>query len=54
MQVRVNAFESDASFGHTGGDTANQITKQGTNTLHGSLYEFNQVSALAANQFFLQ
>jgi hypothetical protein len=52
MQVRVNAFESDASFGHTGGGTANQITKQGTNTLHGSLYEFNQVSALAANQFF--
>src|SRR6266567_7262886 len=52
MQVRVNAFESDASFGHTGGGTANQITKQGTNAFHGSLYEFNQVSALAANQFF--
>jgi hypothetical protein len=52
MQVRVNAFESDASFGHTGGGTANQITKQGTNSLHGSLYEFNQTSALAANQFF--
>lgn len=51
-QVVVNAFESDASFGHTGGGTANLITKQGTNTFHGSLYEFNQVSALAANQFF--
>jgi hypothetical protein len=45
MQVRVNAFESDASFGHTGGGTANQITKQGTNAIHGSLYEFLQNSA---------
>ncbi|MGD0774310.1 MAG: carboxypeptidase-like regulatory domain-containing protein [Candidatus Solibacter sp.] len=52
MQVRVDAFESDASFGHTGGGTINQIMKQGTNTFHGLLYEFNEVSALAANQFF--
>jgi hypothetical protein len=52
QQVRVNVFEADASFGHTGGGTANVITKSGTNQLHGSLYEFNQVSALAANQFF--
>ena len=51
-EVRVSAFESDSGFGHTGGGTANQITKQGTNTFHGTLYEFNQVSALAANQFF--
>ena len=52
QQVRVNVFEADASFGHTGGGTANVITKSGTNQFHGSLYEFNQVSALAANQFF--
>jgi hypothetical protein len=52
QQVRVNVFEADSSFGHTGGGTANVITKSGTNQLHGSLYEFNQVSALAANQFF--
>ena len=52
QQVRVNIFESDSSFGHTGGGTANVITKSGTNSLRGSLYEFNQVSALAANQFF--
>jgi hypothetical protein len=52
QQVRVNVFEADASFGHTGGGTANLITKSGTNQLHGELYEFNQVSALEANQFF--
>jgi hypothetical protein len=52
MQVRVNAFESDASFGHTGGGTANQITKSGTNQFHGSIYEFFQHSDLAANAFY--
>ncbi len=45
QQVRVNAFEADASYGHTGGGTANQITRQGTNAFHGSLYEFLQNSA---------
>ncbi len=52
MQVRVNAFEADASFGHTGGGTANLITKSGTNAFHGSLFEYFQHSFLAANPFY--
>lgn len=52
QEVRVHAFEADAAYGHTGGGTANVVTKSGTNQLHGSLYEFNQVSALAATPFF--
>jgi hypothetical protein len=52
QQVRVSAFESDAAFGHTAGGTANQITKQGTNAFHGSVYEFFQNSYLAANAFY--
>ncbi|HEX4748560.1 MAG TPA: TonB-dependent receptor [Bryobacteraceae bacterium] len=51
-EVRVDAFESDASFGHTGGGVLNQITKSGTNRLHGSAWEFNQTSDLDANSFF--
>lgn len=51
-EVRVHAFESDAAYGHTGGGTANVVLKGGTNTLRGSLYEFNQTSALAATPFF--
>jgi hypothetical protein len=51
-EVQVSIFDADASFGHSGGGTINQVTKSGTNELHGSLHEFNQVSALAANQFF--
>jgi Carboxypeptidase regulatory-like domain len=52
QEVRVKAFDSDASFGHTGGGTMNQIMKTGTNSLHGSLWEFNQASNLVANDFF--
>jgi hypothetical protein len=51
-EVRVNAFESNAAYGHTGGGTLNQVTKSGTNSFHGSLYEFNQTSFLDANSFF--
>ncbi len=51
-EVRVQSFESDAAYGHTGGGTVNVYTKSGTNALHGSAYEFNQVSFLSANSFF--
>ncbi len=44
--------EADAAYGHTGGGTANVVMKGGTNAIHGSLYEFNQVSKLQATNFF--
>jgi hypothetical protein len=52
QEVRVKAFDSDASFGHTGGGTLNQVMKTGTNALHGTLWEYNQPNALTANDFF--
>src|SRR5665647_194815 len=52
QEVRVHAFEADAAYGHTGGGTANVVLKSGTNAIHGSLYEFNQVSKLQATNFF--
>ncbi|HWB82591.1 MAG TPA: TonB-dependent receptor [Bryobacteraceae bacterium] len=52
QEVRVNAFDSDAAYGHAGGGTANLVTKSGTNSLHGTAYEFNQSSAMDANSFF--
>jgi hypothetical protein len=51
-EVRVRAFDADASYGHSGGGMAEQITKSGTNSLHGSAYDFNQVTMLSANSFF--
>jgi hypothetical protein len=52
MEVRVSGFESDAAYGHAGGGTMNLITKSGTNSLHWTAYEFNQVAYLEANSFF--
>jgi hypothetical protein len=52
QEVRVKAFDSDSSFGHTGGGTLNQVLKTGTNGLHGTAWEFNQPSNMIANDFF--
>jgi hypothetical protein len=52
QEVRVKAFDSDASFGHTGGGTLNQVMKTGTNTIHGTVWEYNQPNTLTANDFF--
>jgi hypothetical protein len=52
-EVKVEIFNVDASTGDTGGGTANITTKGGTNQPHGSLYEFNQASKLAATPFFI-
>ena len=53
QEVRVKASDTDAAFGHTAGGTLNQVTKGGTNSLHGSAWEFNQPDTLTANDFFL-
>lgn len=51
-QVRVDEFSSDASLGDTSGGTVDITTKGGTNSLHGSLLEFYETSAMAAQPFF--
>ena len=53
QEVRVKVSDTDAAFGHTAGGTLNQITKSGTNSIHGSAWEFNQPNTLTANDFFL-
>jgi hypothetical protein len=52
QEITIKIFESDATYGHSGGAVANQITKSGTNKFHGALYEFNQNNDLAASNFF--
>jgi hypothetical protein len=51
-QVRVDDFSSDASLGDTSGGTVDITTKGGTNHFHGSLLEFYETSAMAAQPFF--
>ncbi len=52
QEVKAETFNIDAAYGHTSGGTVNVVMKSGTNQLHGTAYEFNQISNLAANQFF--
>ena len=42
----------DASYGRSAGGQVELVTKSGTNQFHGQLFEFNRVTALAANNFF--
>lgn len=51
-EVKVEAFQPDAAYGNTAGGTVNVVMKGGTNEFHGSLYEFNQTSALKSTPFF--
>jgi hypothetical protein len=52
QEISIRPFDTDASFGHTIGGVINQITKSGTNSLHGTAYEFSQISNLDANTYF--
>ena len=47
--VLTNNFT--AEFGRASGGVVNLVTKSGTNSLHGSAYEYNRLSALSANTF---
>jgi hypothetical protein len=51
-EVSIKVFESDATYGHSGGAVANQITKSGSNRLHGTLSEFHQDNDLNAEPYF--
>ena len=53
MEVKVEAFQSDAAFGHTGGGTVNLVSRAGTNQFHGGVSWYNQVGRLAATPFFV-
>ncbi len=50
--VDVSTSNYAAEFGRAGGAVTNVILKSGTNAFHGTAYEFNRISALAAKPFF--
>jgi len=51
--VDVSTSNYDAEFGRVAGAVTNVIFRSGTNSYHGSLFEFNKVSALASRNFFV-
>lgn len=50
--VDVTTSNYSAEFGRAGGAVTNVILKSGTNNFHGSLYEYNRISALQARTYF--
>jgi len=52
-EFKVETANFDAADGHTAGGNVNVALKSGTNSVHGTLYEFFRNDKLAANDFFL-
>jgi hypothetical protein len=52
-EFRVVSATFDAQQGHTSGASIDMAVRSGTNTPHGTLYEFVRNDVLAANSFFI-
>jgi len=50
FKIQTNAYS--AEYGRSGGGLVTLVTKSGTNTLHGSVFEFLRNSVFDANNFF--
>jgi Carboxypeptidase regulatory-like domain/TonB dependent receptor len=53
-EFRILTHTANAEFGHSTGSTANIVTRSGTNSYHGSLWEFLRNDAFDAKSFFAQ
>ena len=51
QEFRVVTNNFDAQYGRASGGVVNLSTKSGTNTFHGSAWEFNRLSAYTANTY---
>ena len=52
QEYRIVTNTYAAQYGKAGGFVADTVLKSGGNKYHGSLFEYNRVQALAANDFF--
>ena len=51
-EFRVTTTNSNADSGRSSGAQVNMVSRSGTNSLHGSLYEYNRNTLTAANDWF--
>src|SRR5262245_2822738 len=51
-EFRVSTVTASASAGHSSGAQIDLVTKSGTNSFHGSLFESNRNIVFTANDFF--
>ena len=54
VEFRILTATAPAEFGGTNGGITTIVTRSGTNTFHGTLYEFFRNDALDANNYFAQ
>ncbi len=52
QEYRIITSGFDARYGRATGGIVNLTTKTGTNSFHGSAYEYNRISALASNTHY--
>ncbi len=52
QEYSVTTSSFTAEQGRADGGIVNVVTRSGTNAFHGSIYEFNRVSALGSNSFY--
>ncbi len=51
-EYRVITHDFSAEYGKVGGFVTDTVLKSGTNKWHGSLFEYNRIQALTANDWF--
>ena len=52
QEVKVQNNSFSAEYGNNGGTVIDEVMKSGTNSLHGSAYEFNQNAIFDARDYF--
>lgn len=52
QEFRTTTTNAGAEYGHSSGAQVTMVTKGGTNTVHGSLYEYLRNTDTSANSFF--
>ncbi len=52
QEYRVLSHDNSAEYGKSAGFATDTVLKSGTNTFHGSLFEYNRIQALAAQHMF--
>ena len=54
QEIRIQTHNFSAEYGHTAGGQISIVTKAGSNTFHGTAWEFHRNSALNTKSYFLK
>ena len=52
LEFKVTSTGDDATYGHSAGGQMELVTKSGTNSFHGELFEYNRTTDYTANDYF--